>query len=394
MDRILKYKNIDSVFLFVLCFTLFWFIIKYLPTDMGAHLSSIIRVNNGESSYSPHFLFFFVVNFLSFFSSNVFLMSLVTTLMLTAATVAKYNVSKEMLLEATFDSKFSYKSFIVKCIAFALIFCFAIPDIYNFFVLKRMYLGRIPSVVWHNSTIIAVFPFAILLFWKQLKSFDNKYSSPLEKDILIITVLVVLNILIKPSFIFAYMPVTTYFILKEFKVNGLKSCLVKFFPLIVGGLVMLVQYISIYHYQTGSMQLGKSSLTIGKPFEFFRAFIPAWYIPVSLFFSFAFPITAIYYHRSILKNKTFFYALTLTIFAVLLSAFIVEDGPRRLHGNFTWQNIICAYILLLATAVYLAPKLMNTKETSVKQKVILWGVFVLHFLSGILYLFKLYFVGS
>ncbi|WP_120752488.1 hypothetical protein [Aquimarina sp. BL5] len=360
---------------------------------MNLHIESIIWVNNGQSSYSPHFLFFFILNFLSFFSSNVTIMTLVAVLLLAISTLGKYVISKYMLSEVVLDSKFEYKVLLIKVISFALIFCFAIPDVYNFFVLEKMYLGRIPSVVWHNSTVIAVFPLAILLFWKQLKIFDKNYNSLWSKDIWFITLLVVLNIFVKPSFIFVYAPVTALFLVKDFTLEKRISHSIKFFPLFIGLVVLFLQYISIYYYQTGTFVSGKSSLTIGAPFEFVRNFIPAWYIPIALFFSFAFPIAAIYYHRDILKNKAFLYALCLTIFGILISAFIVEDGPRRLHGNFTWQNIICAYILLLSTATFLLPKLLSKNE-DVKIKIILWTVFMLHFLSGILYLFKLYFVDS
>ncbi|WP_299442097.1 hypothetical protein [uncultured Aquimarina sp.] len=387
-----KLKYIDIIVLFSFFMVLFWFIMKYIPTDMPIHINSIIKVNSGESSYLPHFLFFFIVNLLSFFSSNVDLMYVSTALVLSLATVGKFLLSKNMILEIAAGSKLENKETIVKIISFALLFCFAIPDIYNFFVLKLMYLGRTPSVVWHNSTIISVFPFAILLFWRQLKLFKKDCHSLLDREIWLVTALIILNILIKPSFIFAFIPISAFFILKDFDKNNIKNSIFKILPIFIGGVCILVQYLSIYYFQTGSLHASKSGITIAMPFEFLRAFIPSWYIPFAFLLSFAFPIATMYYYREIIKFKPFNYALYLTIFGIILSAFVVEDGPRRFHGNFTWQNIICSYLLFLTTTAFLFSKFKIENVLS-KKSIILWSLFILHFLSGVLYLFKMYFTG-
>lgn len=138
------------------------------------------------------------------------------------------NTINEFMKSKNFDT------ILISILFLALLFCFAIPEIYNFFFLKKMYLGRTPSVVWHNSTIIAVFPFAILLFWRQLRLFDSKDTSLFNKDVLIVILLVVLNILIKPSFIFVFIPVTAVLILRDFRINEYKKYAIKLFPLFIG----------------------------------------------------------------------------------------------------------------------------------------------------------------
>lgn len=91
---------------------------------------------------------------------------------------------------------------------------------------------------------------------------------------------------------------------------------------------MLVQYISIYHYQIGSFQAEKSSIAIGAPFEFLRHYVPGWYVPIAFLFSFAFPIATITYYKEILKFKPFMFAFYLTLIAILLSAFAIETGQE------------------------------------------------------------------
>ncbi|WP_106794932.1 hypothetical protein [Aquimarina sp. Aq78] len=393
INEFTKYKNFDVILIFILFLTLFMAIANYLNTDIPNHIQSIVRINSGEASYSPHFLFFFVVNVLSFFSSNVSLMLFVAAVILSLATVGKYIVSKEIIFKLTLDLKHEYKEVVVKMISFALLFCFAIPDIYNFFFLEKMYLGRTPSVVWHNSTIIAVFPFAILLFWRQLRLFDSRDASFFNKDILIVALLVVLNILIKPSFIFVFIPVTVFLVLMDFKIHEYKKYAIKLFPVFIGVVFLLAQYVSIYHYQIGSFQVEKSSITIGSPFELLRHYVPGWYVPIAFLFSFAFPIATITYYKEILKFKPFMFAFYLTLIGILISAFFIETGPRRYHGNLVWQNVICAYLLMLTTVAFLIPKLWGKDRLS-RKNVFLWSLFILHFLSGVLYLFKIYFTGS
>ncbi len=388
-----KSRNIDNILVFVVSLILFLAIINSISTDIPAHLQSIVRVNAGNASYAPHFLFFFAVNFLSFFSSNISLMLFVTAVILSLATLGKFVVSKEVISELTFSSNHEHKRMVIKIVSFMLLFCFAIPDVYNFFIVKKMYLGRTPSVVWHNSTTISVFPFAILLFWRQLKLFDNVYTSFFNRDVLIVSVLVCLNIFIKPSFIFVFIPITVFIILKDFEKTNLKDYLIKLFPVFLGVTLLGIQYISIYYYQIGSFQAEKSSIAITMPFEFFRRFIPGWYIPISFAFSFAFPLIVIAYYRDILKFRPFVYALYLTLLGIFISAIFNEAGPRRFHGNLVWQNIICAYLLFLTTTSFILPKFFNTKRYS-KEMIIVGFVFVLHFLSGLLYLFKIYFTGS
>ena len=393
INKVIKFKHLDAILVFVLSLILFLALINFINTDIQTHIESILKVNSDKVSYPPHFLFFFLVNLFSFFSSNIPLMFFVTAILLSLATLAKYIISKRILLELVLDSKYKHKLRVIKIVSFGLLFCFAIPDVYNFFVLKLMYLGRYPSVVWHNSTTVFLFPFALLLFWKQYKLIHVEKIKLLDKDVIICSVLVALNISIKPSFVFVYIPVSVFFVLRYFVKSDIRKYIIQLIPVFVGMVLIAIQYVSIYHYQTGSLQAADSSVSLGMPFEFARNFIPSWYVPIAIIMSLVFPIVAIWYYRDILKFKPFLYSLYLLFFGMCISSIVIETGPRKFHGNFTWQNIICVYLLMLTTVAFLLPKVF-IKERYSKKMIVLGGVFLAHFLSGILYLLKIYFTKS
>ncbi|MGB0880999.1 MAG: hypothetical protein ACPGTO_10570 [Polaribacter sp.] len=308
-------------------------------------------------------------------------------ILLSSATVAKYFLSKKIIFRLTKKNKLQPRTQGIYYIFFGLFFCFAIPDPFSYFVLNKMYLGRFVPVVWHNSTTILLFPFAILLFWKQLKIIDSVHKTTLS-EILVINILVIINVLIKPSFLFVYMPVTFIFLLKNFKINKLKSLFLKLTPLFTGTVIIIAQYYLLFILQKGTGQHKSSSVEISQPFEVLNSWIPTWFIPISLLLSFALPIFSLFFYKEILKYKPFLYALCLTIFGILISAFLKETEDRMLHGNFMWQNIICAYLLFLATISFLIPKFFGNNLRS-KKIIFLKGLFFAHALSGILYILKM-----
>lgn len=379
-------KSIDIVLLFFICVSIFSYIILHLISDITVHIDQVVKINSSEIPYPPNFLFYFTINFLSAFSNNLPFLNTATILVLSLAAVAKYAISKHIivrLIGEISDEKINHK---ISIITIGLFFFFAIPDPYTVFVLDKMYLGRLVPIVWHNSTVIMLFPFAILLYWKQLQLFDVSYKAT-NKDIVIINLLVILNILIKPSFVFVYIPITFFFLLQRFKMEGLKVFLFYLSPMITGGLFIIGQYYLIYILQQGSFHTEASGISISRPFAVTLLWIPGWYLPIAFFLSLALPICTMLLVKEITKYKPFVYAFTLTIAGVILSAFVLETGPRMTHGNFTWQNIICTFLLMLSTVSFLAPKFLDKKNVSWKIKFLLW-LFLIHSISGIVYLIK------
>ena len=393
MNKTFKHKilqHLDVIGLFIFCLAFFYYLIINVRTDITTHIEQIRRININAAHYPANFLFYLIVNLLSGFG-QVKILNLVAVIVLSAAAVLKYSLSKEFIVSLNPAQKQEIilrKNTPFILIALALFFCFAIPDPFSLFVLKKVYLSKFVPMVWHNSTSIFLFPFAILLYWKQLKMFNAK-NHVNAKEIIIINILVVLNLLIKPSFIFAYAPVTFFFLLhKKNVIHNLKIWFIQLTPVITTVVVLILQYYFIYVKQDGSFFYEKSELAIGLPFQLLLQFVPWWFIPFSFIFSYALVLFTVVSYKEILRYTPFFYALALTVFAIFISAFVIETGPRALHGNFLWQNVICTYLLFLATIAFLTPKLLNKQHWSIKDKVLV-GLFTAHACAGILYPLKI-----
>jgi hypothetical protein len=389
MVKYIRRKEEFSVLAFSLSF--YTFIILYVNTDIQIHLNQIDRINYGSIDYPPNFLFYFLVNMLSGFTSNPAIMMISAVFLLSLATTAKYTITKKILNKWLWKDK----TFLLPTNAkmtiysFLLFFCFAIPDFYNFFVLKTMYTGRFVSMVWHNSTCILVFPFALLLFDRQLNYFTC-YPLSSKKELFFIYFLILINILIKPSFIFVYLPGTFLIILTQKAKLHLDQYLKLSSPLIVASLFILIQFFLIYKTQLGSIQAESSEIAISLPFELLSKSIPVWYIPISILMSFLFPIIMVCTFPRILSYLPFKYAAYMTVCGIIIFSFVKEIGPRENHGNFYWQTVICTYLLFLTSVSFYIQTVHNTKNRiSRLKKFIPLIALIMHGFSGILYILKL-----
>ncbi len=380
-------RHLDALSIFLASGCIFLFVSLFANSDIAAHIGQIATINSGDASYPSNFLFYWITNLISGFSQTYNVTLWVGVGLLSTATVMKYQLSK-LIIGSLFKSlKFDTTSRLLAIISLALFFCFAIAEPYSVIVLKRFYLGKFVPAVWHNSTTIFLFPFAILLFWKQIK-----YLSPdtflKTSEIIALHLLVLINVFIKPSFIFVYLPVTGILLLAQLKHIGLRELIIKASPLITGLVGIAFQFVLIYIKEMGNFQKEQSHVALSAPFEFISLWIPSWYIPISLITSFALPIGAMIAYKEIMKFEPFRYAGLLTIVGILISAFIYETGPRLDHGNFTWQNVICTFLLFLSTVAFIVPKILRNR--SWKEWTMI-SLFTLHSGSGILYLANIFF---
>lgn len=379
--------QIDLILITLIAYSIFHFTFsEQINVDLIAHLDQIKKINDGEAIYPTNFFYYFFVNLFNDFIS----LETMATFVLTAAVVGKQWVSKHIIKAINPNLEKNYTTPALFTLYMALFFFFAIPDIYGYFTLKSMYITRFVPLAWHNSTTLFVFPFAILLFWKQWvllqqeKFLEFKYLLP-------VYLLIVLNIIIKPSFLFAYLPATGIFILPRLSFKKIKHSLLLLSPLILGAGAIILQSILIYSLELGSFQSANSSIRLSTPFESTRLWNPTWYLPIMFIGSYLLSIVAWLYTPLFRKHPFIRYTLLFIFFAFLIGGFLIEEGPRMKHGNFMWQIHICSYLLATSTIAVLVPSLLSKSKERLSKANLLKVILLLHSMSGMLYIIR-YFV--
>jgi len=390
-------KKQEIGFYFIL---FFFFLIIYLliggtlSSDMPAHAKYARQLLTGEKQTGFRDLFFWLINLFSGFSQNKVLSGLSLCFLISLASILKSYLtfqSIEGLLqkEGLKDKLSNFKISIF--VSISLVFVFSIP-IPNYLVNGYYFMGGFPSNVWNNSTTIFLFPFALLLFdlsFKQLSAFSVKRN-------IYIFILVLINILIKPSYFFVL--ILSYPILLFIKYKLTKTFWLAVLPLLFGASLVIFQFIDIFSGQltvatnSSIIEVSNKSTVAFMPFSFYSEVGEIWELPFTFIFAYLFPLFYFVLHYKILKNNTLVLYTFISIFiSIFIYLTLTELGPRRLHGNFQWQIIITSWICFFVFIKLLISDIIHDGWN--KKNRLLFSLYSIHVLSGILYLIKYFVTG-
>jgi hypothetical protein len=375
--------------IFFLLFVAFYAILKFIPSDNNdiyAHAAFARQMCTGEIPYTGNFLVYLLVNIFSFFTANVTFTEIVLTLLLAFAGTFKYYLIQSKLNETIgIESLKQTNSWLGILLSISMLFVFAIPIPSYFLGDYFMYIGNYVPNVWHNSTILFLFPLAILLFdlsYKQLQSFDFKRNW-------LILLVIVLNLFTKPSYFFVFICVYPILLLQKYKFN--KEFWFSIIPLAVGFILLIAEYFIIY--KTVIPTVKDASAVIFMPFYRNPAIGDVQFIPMSMLFSMLFPLLYSAFNLGrLLKNQLFWYTLLSFITSVLIFFFISESGPRAYHGNFYWQIIITAWICFFVALLALLKDIKIQGSTF--KNILLFSVFGIHVLMGVVYFVRILVTGG
>jgi len=390
-----KNKLISSI-LFILLFIAFYGILKAIPADYNDihdHAAFARQMCTGEIPYTGNFLVYLLVNMFSFFTANVTFTEVSLCLLLAFAGTYRYQLSFNKInqviksdIPTNKSVNYSINQLSLHLLAISLLFVFVIPIPSYFLGDYFIYIGNYAPNVWHNSTILFLFPFALILFelsYKQLQSFDAKRNWW-------ILGLVVLNLFIKPSFFLVFICAYPVMLLIQFGLR--KQFWLGVIPLAVGMAVLIIQYIVIY--KISGPAANDSSSVVFLPFyknpELNQDMIN---IPFALVFSLFFPLLYVVLNiTKVYNNKLFLYTLLTFVFSILIFFLISETGRRASHGNYYWQIVITAWLCFFVALLSLLKDFRNQGST-IKNKVLL-SVFGIHVLMGVIYFVRILVTGS
>lgn len=375
--------------LFLLLFAAYYGILKVIPADyndMHDHAAFARQMCTGEIPYTGNFMVYLLVNLFSLFTAKVTPTEISLCFLLAFAGTYRYSLIQKKLAEVVGSgNNIILSDWLTPILAASMLFVFAIPIPSYFAGDYFMYIGNYVPNVWHNSTILFLFPFAILLFdlsYKQIQVYSAKRNWW-------ILGLILLNLFIKPSYFFVFLCVYPLFLL--FSYHFKKEFWLSVIPLIIGFFVLILQYWIIYKIVTPTTK--EASSVIFLPFYKNPEFENLVSIPVAMFFSLSFPVLySLFNVRRIIKNRLFWYTFLSFVVSVLIFFFISESGPRAAHGNFYWQIVITSWLAFF-TALLALLRDMKLEGKTFKNKLLLYS-FSIHVLMGVVYFIRILVTGG
>ena len=374
--------------LFLFLFSAYYTLLKVIPADYNDihdHAAFARKMCTGEIPYTGNFLVYLLVNVLSFFTAKVTPTEISLCALLAFAGVYRYSLSRQKINEILDPDRFkSEPKWLSVLLGLSMLFVFAIPIPSYLSDDHFFYIGNYVPNVWHNSTILFLFPFAMLLFELSYRQLE-KYT--LKRNVWIF-ILILLNLSIKPSYFFVFIVVYPILLLGTYKFK--KEFWVSIIPLVIGFFVLILEFCVIYKTTTPSIK--EASSVIFMPFYRNPEFADFGLIPVSMAFSLLFPLLYTLLNiPKLLYSKLFWYTFLSFVVSVLIFLFISESGPRASHGNFYWQIVITTWFCFFVSLLSLL-KDVKTLGFTLKNKLLI-SLFSIHVLLGIIYFVRILVTG-
>lgn len=242
----------------------------------------------------------------------------------------------------------------------------------------RFYFGYIGLANYHNPTIHLLRPVALLSFIHALSIFKQSPSSNL--DIGTSALLIILSALIKPNYAVCILPalgVMTLLHLYWKKPIDWRKLVFGFF--LPACSILLVQWIVTY-----LMVRGDDAGIVLDPFAVERAF--SEYLIPKFILSILFPLSVYFiYFRQVARDTDFQLSWLCFLVGAAQLYLLAEEGDRFYHGNFRWGAQVTLFLLFTVVARYLLRAKIRGKSFRIREKVVLYGVYLAHIVAGIAY---------
>ncbi|WP_343854478.1 hypothetical protein [Algoriphagus jejuensis] len=249
------------------------------------------------------------------------------------------------------------------------------------------YLGKFTQTIWHNSTLICVFPFCIILVKKTFNWLESKDV----KDVFPILAFGLVILLIKPSFLFAYVPTLPFYLfLRERKIS--MSLILSFGIGIVFFLLILLEKHLIFNWDPMLAELyteEEKSQVVLSPLKVWRHFS---YEPVFDFIS-SFPLLILYlafWQKRAFDSQLFCFSLILLFFALAIFLLFAETGYREFHGNFYWQIPIALLLCHLSIVLTVSREFLDSGRKYSGKVVVLFLIYLIQVVWGVGYWLRIF----
>lgn len=378
-----KYLLMSCVAVFATSALIFYRLIygNGIAADFASH---IIYAHNSTFDGEPwprHFLYFILISASSFWTQNLEVWKFSAIIWLSFLVCAKFVASLWFINSRRFESGTTGREGLSILLALALLFVFTLPPVSGF-DLGFWYRYSFPPNVWHNSTLITLMPFAIVTFVLGQRQLEGR-----EGNLIWLILFALLSAFAKPSFLMAWLPVYSGFII--ISTMDIRRKMMALIPVIVCGIVILAQYKLIYetgtsdaHVQIGWLTAWLSSASRSET-DFFYS------IACSLLFPMAFYVA----YPGKLRTKLHQQAILMCLLSFFYAAFFSESAGGLASGNFMWTAISSVFLLQLicATDNFF---FSDTTDTVWLERYFPTAIFMIQILFGFAYLGRYLVTGN
>ena len=301
--------------------------------DLDEHI--VISENMFKDWKVPaHPMFYFFIQFFSFFSKNLTLEIFAGFLTFSIAQLAKIHVSRKILQEVC--------GLHLNWISFSLLLLIQLVISFSIFE-EKFIVGQISPNFFHNGTMQLSIPFALLLFLEAVRfqrSDDDKY--PIKRMLLF----GFLGALAKPSFLFCFIPFFPAFILFT---NGIGRKLLG--SLQVSTLLTFVIIGQSYYLKVNPPNYVSTFKVLFLPFYHYGTF--GDHLKLVFYGCFVLVPILVFEFRIFVQEKVIQFVSGMVIFAYLISFVFVDTVNGIMFSNLSWQTTIVLYILILISMGFL-----------------------------------------
>ncbi len=200
-----------------------------------------------------------------------------------------------------------------------------------------IFFGQSSPNIWHNVTLWAVKPFALLTILFLLKAIDSKNNNLYG----LTAIFLILSIFAKPSFVIIFMPSLFIYMLMV-KLYRDKNFLTFFILLSIVSIAIL-GYQYLHTFTTSDSHI---------VFDFLGVWsLSSQNIPMSIILGLAFPLFFTLSERKILNDKYILISWIQIVVSLILYTCLAQSGKYYGHGNFGWSYAIAMSLLYLFSIV-------------------------------------------
>lgn len=244
---------------------------------------------------------------------------------------------------------------------------------------ESIYYGQGSPTIWHSPTYNAVKPFALLscfVLFRIIKLRDASF-----KICLVYALLTLVCLFMKPSFFQVQAPAVFLFLLIDFiRMRNLRfvlSIAATFIPALA---YMVIQFWIMFYTDTG----GGEGISFGL-FTVYGATNPNLLVSILLLLAFPF-YSAIVLRRDLFaKDSPYLFLILMVIVGFCEYSFVMENGFRMYHGNFSWGYMLSVFLYLAFVLPLFLKRFLCDRSVSIPVGIAGCILIGLHFVSGLVY---------